>query len=99
MAWAKIEIEFQPEMHDPNDVMLMLANYFQQDGIPTAVVVLTGYAPDEPVGVNAYASIADQLWAKYPNQKITAIKEMRGITGLGLKEAKDEIDAAAARNP
>lgn len=103
MAWAKIEIEFQPDMHDANDVMLMLANYFQQDGIPTAVVTLAGFAPDADSAL--YHSgpnmdhLADRIWALNRNQKITAIKELRAQTGLGLKESKDAIDAAAARNP
>lgn len=103
-GWAKIEIEFQPETHDSNDVMLMLATYFKgEDGFPTAVVTLTGFAPDADSVIYHSGSnldhLADRIWALNRNQTITAIKELRAQTGLGLKESKDAIDAAAARNP
>lgn len=40
-GWAKIEIEFQPETHDPSEVMLFLAEHFRtEQGIPTANIVL-----------------------------------------------------------
>lgn len=42
-------------------------------------------------------SLADAIFAQYPDKKIMAIKELRGKTGLGLKEAKDLIDAAEQR--
>lgn len=35
----------------------------------------------------------------YEGKKILAIKELRGITGLGLKEAKDWVDAMAMGHP
>ena len=33
-------------------------------------------------------------WSKKGAQKINVIKEVRAITGLGLKEAKDLVEAA-----
>lgn len=105
MTWAKIEIEFQPDMHDPNDVMLMLANYFQADGIPTAVVALTGYAPEAQCSDDV-TSAAARIWSTWKTNmgtagsaKIGAIKELRATTFLSLRDAKDAIDMAAARNP
>ena len=34
------------------------------------------------------------VWNGNINNKIAVIKEVRGITGLGLKEAKDLVDGA-----
>lgn len=52
------------------------------------------------------AAVADRLWEDFKisgispsGGKIRAIKEFRVLVGCGLKEAKDEIDAAAVRNP
>lgn len=136
MGWAKIVIEFQPERHDPNDVLVFLAEHFSNDdGVPNATITFAGVAPDDPVpgyctkcgrpihvgpctpvyqapsatrtghGVTLpysptpvdLARAADQLFAFYPMQKIMAIKEMRILAGIGLKEAKDLIDDASMR--
>jgi hypothetical protein len=43
-------------------------------------------------------SLADAIWAANRNTKIKAIKELRERTGLGLKEAKERIDAAERRS-
>lgn len=43
------------------------------------------------------AALADAIFARNPTKKIQAIKELRQATGLGLKEAKDLIDAAEQR--
>lgn len=47
--------------------------------------------------VGDIAKLADRLAAQYPNQFIQAIKELRGVTGLPLREAKDAIDDARRR--
>ncbi len=36
----------------------------------------------------------DVILASFGDKKINVIKEVRGITGLGLKEAKDLVEAA-----
>ncbi len=36
----------------------------------------------------------DVILASFGEKKINVIKEVRGITGLGLKEAKDLVEAA-----
>ena len=36
----------------------------------------------------------DVILASYGEKKINVIKEVRAITGLGLKEAKDLVEAA-----
>lgn len=43
---------------------------------------------------------ADEILAHWgTNKKIQAIKDMRSVSNLGLKEAKDAIEAAVARLP
>lgn len=53
---------------------------------------------NENMLLNAPVSLlADALAESIPNQKILAIKVIRKMTGLGLKESKDLIDAAHRR--
>ncbi len=47
-------------------------------------------AVEEPTEFNVILKAAD------PAKKIAAIKEVRAITGLGLKEAKDVVEAGGA---
>ena len=42
---------------------------------------------------------ADRIWKQNLGEKIKAIKELRSLHDLHLKEAKDLIDAASQRNP
>lgn len=63
-----------------------------------------GVSAAAPVAVAAVASAAapveaaktefDVILASFGDKKIEVIKEVRGITGLGLKEAKDLVEAA-----
>jgi hypothetical protein len=48
------------------------------------------------VGGNSDAA-DDAIASANPGNKIGAIKELREVTGLGLKDAKDRIDAAYRR--
>lgn len=139
MSWAKIEIHFQPEVDDPNDVMLFLSNYFKDvHGVPTGTVLFMGYGTDaEPpltmtvtqqqrLGLKQSATAptahrtvtpipmlqagyskadlmlaADRLIQMHTDhtglKKIQAIKDLRIVAHLGLKEAKDAIDDAVQR--
>jgi len=102
MGWAKIELEFRPEDHDANTVMTMLADYFRHkdSGLPTAVINLVGITPDELLPDSSdITKMADYFWQIHDPKKIDAIKDLRMHTHLGLKDAKDAIDAAIARNP
>ena len=64
-----------------------------------------GVSAAAPVAVAAVAGAADAaeaeeqteftvVLASYGEKKINVIKEVRAITGLGLKEAKDLVEAA-----
>ena len=62
-----------------------------------------GVSAAAPVAVAAVAAVAsveesktdfDVILASFGDKKIEVIKEIRAITGLGLKEAKDLVEAA-----
>ncbi|NLK14340.1 MAG: 50S ribosomal protein L7/L12 [Spirochaetales bacterium] len=66
-------------------------------GVQAAAAVAAGpaggaevEAVEEPTEFNVVLKAAD------PSKKIAAIKEVRAITGLGLKEAKDVVEAGGA---
>ena len=66
-------------------------------GVQAAAAVAAGpaggaevEAAEEPTEFNVVLKAAD------PSKKIAAIKEVRAITGLGLKEAKDVVEAGGA---
>ena len=67
----------------------------EEHGIkPAAAAVMAG-----PVGGDGAAAAAEQtefdvMLTAVGDKKINVIKEVRGITGLGLKEAKELVDGA-----
>ena len=72
-------------------------------GLSKLVEEMWGVAAAAPVAAAAAASTSevaeekdsfDVVLAAAGDQKINVIKEVRGITGLGLKEAKDMVEGA-----
>ena len=62
---------------------------------PVAVAAVPGTAPAAGDGVAAEEKTTfDVVLASPGDKKIQVIKVVRAITGLGLKEAKDLVDAA-----
>lgn len=57
---------------------------------PAAVAAAPAAAGEEAVEKTEF----DIILAKAGDKKINVIKEIRGITGLGLKEAKDLVEGA-----
>ncbi|MGJ8640018.1 MAG: 50S ribosomal protein L7/L12 [Opitutaceae bacterium] len=58
---------------------------------PVAVAAAGGAAPEEAVEEK---DEFDVIFVKAGANKIASIKEVRAITGLGLKEAKDLVEGA-----
>jgi len=56
--------------------------------------VMPGGGGDADGGADAAPSAFDAILTEIGSQKIQVIKEVRAITGLGLKEAKGLVDAA-----
>ena len=59
---------------------------------PVAVAAAAGGAAD--AGAAEEKDSFDIILAAAGDQKINVIKEVRGVTGLGLKEAKDLVEGA-----
>jgi large subunit ribosomal protein L7/L12 len=51
-------------------------------------------AMEEKFGVSAAAAVFDVVLTGFGDKKVGVIKAVRGITGLGLKEAKDMVEGA-----
>lgn len=58
------------------------------------VAVAAAAAPAEGGGAAAEQTEFDVILASAGDKKINVIKEVRAITGLGLKEAKDLVEGA-----
>ncbi len=72
-----------------------LNDILEENGIKAAAAV----AVAGPAGGDAGAAAEvkdefDVILASFGEKKINVIKEVRGITGLGLKEAKDLVEGA-----
>ena len=66
-------------------------------GVSAAAPVAVAAAGSAPAGDNVAAEEKDEftiLLAAAGDKKINVIKEVRTITGLGLKEAKDLVEGA-----
>ena len=59
-----------------------------------APVAVAGAAPADAGGAAEEQSEFDVILASAGDKKINVIKEVRTITGLGLKEAKDLVEGA-----
>ncbi len=57
---------------------------------PVAVAAVAGVEAEAVAEKDSF----DVVLASYGEKKINVIKEVRSITGLGLKDAKDLVDAA-----
>ena len=63
-------------------------------GVSAAAPVSMAAAPAEAAAAAEEQTEFDVILASFGENKINVIKEVRAITGLGLKEAKDLVEAA-----
>jgi large subunit ribosomal protein L7/L12 len=63
-------------------------------GVSAAAPVAVAAAAAAPAEVAEEQTEFDVILAAFGDKKINVIKEVRAITGLGLKEAKDLVEAA-----
>lgn len=63
-------------------------------GVSAAAPVAVAAAPAAAAPAEEVASEVSVILASAGANKIAVLKEVRAITGLGLKEAKDLVDAA-----
>jgi large subunit ribosomal protein L7/L12 len=63
-------------------------------GVSAAAPVAVAAAADAGAGAEFEQVEFDVILAAFGEKKINVIKEVRAITGLGLKEAKDLVESA-----
>jgi large subunit ribosomal protein L7/L12 len=63
-------------------------------GVSAAAPVAVAVAADSGAGAEIEQTEFDVILASFGEKKINVIKEVRAITGLGLKEAKDLVESA-----
>ena len=61
---------------------------------PAAAAVVAGPAGGGDAGAAAAKTDFDVVMTSFGGNKISVIKEVRAITGLGLKEAKEVVEGA-----
>ncbi len=63
-------------------------------GVSAAAAVAVAAAPAAEAEAEAEKDSFDVVLASFGEKKINVIKEVRALTGLGLKEAKDLVESA-----
>ena len=73
-----------------------LNDILEENGIKAAAAAVAVAGPAGPGDASAAAEKDefDVVLASFGGNKIAVIKEVRGITGLGLKEAKELVESA-----
>jgi len=80
------------------EVVELISDMEEKFGVSAAAAVAAAPAAAGDAGGAAAAeqSEFDVVMTSFGDNKIAAIKAVRGITGLGLKEAKDMVEGAPA---
>ena len=80
------------------DIVALIEAMEEKFGVTAAAAVAAAPAAGGDAGGAAAAeqSEFDVVMTSFGDNKISAIKAVRGITGLGLKEAKDMVESAPA---
>ena len=79
------------------DVVELVSAMEEKFGVSAAAAVAVAAAPAAGGGEAAAAAEKDEfdvILTAAGDKKVNVIKAVRGITGLGLKEAKDLVDGA-----
>ncbi len=72
-----------------------LNDILEENGIKAAAVAVAGPAGGGDAGAAAEEKTEfDVIMTSFGDKKINVIKEVRALTGLGLKDAKDLVEAA-----
>ena len=80
------------------EVVELISDMEEKFGVSAAAAVAAAPAAGGDAGGAAAAEQTefDVVMTSFGDNKIAAIKAVRGITGLGLKEAKDMVEGAPA---
>ncbi|WP_455217506.1 50S ribosomal protein L7/L12 [Kaarinaea lacus] len=78
------------------DLVEAMEEKFGVSAAAAAVAVAAPAAGGEAAGAAEEKDEFDVVLASFGDNKVAVIKAVRGITGLGLKEAKDMVEGAPA---
>jgi large subunit ribosomal protein L7/L12 len=80
------------------EVVELISDMEEKFGVSAAAAVAAAPAAGGDAGGDAGAEKTefDVVMTSFGDNKISVIKAVRGITGLGLKEAKDMVESAPA---
>lgn len=79
------------------EVVELISDMEEKFGVSAAAAVAAAPAAGGDAGEAAAEQTEfDVVMTSFGDNKISAIKAVRGITGLGLKEAKDMVESAPA---
>ena len=79
------------------EVVELISDMEEKFGVSAAAAVAAAPAAGgDAGGAAAEQTEFDVVMTSFGDNKISAIKAVRGITGLGLKEAKDMVESAPA---
>ena len=97
MSLSQEDIINAVEQMSVKDVVELISAMEEKFGVTAAAAVAA--APAAAVGGEAAGAAAekdefDVVLASFGDNKVAVIKAVRGITGLGLKEAKDMVEGA-----
>ncbi|RUM85454.1 MAG: 50S ribosomal protein L7/L12 [Candidatus Thioglobus sp.] len=78
------------------DVVELVSAMEEKFGVSAAAAAAAPVAAAADAGAAEEQSEFDVVLTSFGEKKVAVIKAVRGITGLGLKEAKDMVEAAPA---
>jgi len=76
------------------DVVELIEAMEEKFGVTAAAAVAAAPAAGEAAAAEAEQTEFDIVLASFGDKKVGVIKAVRGLAGLGLKEAKDAVEAA-----
>jgi large subunit ribosomal protein L7/L12 len=76
------------------ELSVLVKDLEEKFGVSAAAATVAVAAPAGEVVVAEEQTEFDVILTSFGDKKINVIKEIRGITGLGLKEAKDLVESA-----
>ena len=76
------------------DVVELISAMEEKFGVSAAAAAAAPVAAADAGGAVEEQSEFDVVLTSFGEKKVAVIKAVRGITGLGLKEAKDMVEAA-----
>ncbi len=76
------------------EVVDLISAMEEKFGVSAAAAVAAAPAAGEAAGEAAVKDEFDVVFTGFGENKVAAIKAVRAITGLGLKEAKDAVESA-----